>query len=244
MTMFQYAKNAYNAMKDKSPKERWDYFLEYYKWPALAILLVIAILVQGIVALANRKDTVFSGVLINCIVDTEKDPYLQEFSDHIGIDPKKEQIMFYTDVALTDGQSQNDVNAFQLLLAGIANKDTDFIVGQEKSFSKCAYHTSNMFEDLRNLLDAETLEKYQDYLYYIDGTVIEEIRDAVLTLPELPNPHDPAAMEDPIPVGIDISNCDAFQKAYYPAEDVLYLGIVTNSTRQELTLEFLDYLFS
>jgi len=243
MTMFEYAKKAYNEMKDKSPKERWDYFLEYYKWPVLAILLAIVLLVQGIVALANRKDTAFAGVLINTLASSEEVDYDEKLAEYLDLDQDEEEIIFYTDIALTGGQSGTDVDAFQTLLAGIATKDTDFIVGQEESFEKCAYHTSNMFADLRTVLDAETLEKHKDHLYYIDSTVKEEIRDAIMTMPELPDPLDPTVMEDPIPVGIDISGCKAFKDVYYSNEDVLYLGIVVNSTRQDVTLEFLDYLF-
>lgn len=244
MTMFEYAKKAYITMKEKSPKERWDYFLEYYKWPALAILLAIVLLVHGIVSIANRKDTVFSGVLINSLADSEQVDYDDKFGEFIGMDSDKEEVRFYTDIALTGGQSGTDVDAFQTLLAGIATKDTDFIVGQEDSFEKCAYHTSNMFADLRNILDAETLAQLEGRLYYIDKAVMEEIRDSVMTMPELPDPFNPEAMTEPIPVGIDISQCEAFQKVYYPSEDVSYLGVVINSTRIDTTLQFIDYLLS
>ena len=243
MTMFEYAKKAYNAMKDKSPKERWEYFLDYYKWPALAILLAIALLVNGIISIANRKDIALSGVLINSLADPEEVDYDEKLSEHLGLDLDKEEINFFTDIALTGGQSGTDVDAFQALLAGIATKDTDFIVGQETSFEKCAYHTSNMFADLRNILDGETLANLEGRIYYIDKAVLEDIRNSVMEMPELPDPLNPEAMADPMPVGIDISKCEEFQKVYYPSEDVLYLGIVVNSTRQDVTLEFLDYLF-
>ena len=53
MTIFEHIKKQHREMKDKSKKERWSYFLDYYKWHALAVLLAIAILVQGIVSIVN-----------------------------------------------------------------------------------------------------------------------------------------------------------------------------------------------
>lgn len=244
MTMFEYAKNAYKTMKDKPPQERWEYFWDYYKWIVIVVALVIFVLIQSIITLANRKDVFFSGELINCLADTDLVEYDDRLGEHLGFDPEKEEIIFHTDVSFSDGGSGTDVDSFQILLAGIATKSTDFVVGQEKSFLQCAYHTSNMFADLRDCLDAETLAKLEGKLYYVDKAVKDQIDTTTLTMPETPDPFNPEVMADPIPVGIDITNCREFQDTYYPGEDALYLGIVINSTRTDITLEFIDYLFS
>ena len=102
--------------------------------------------------------------------------------------------------------------------------------------------------DLRKFLDAETLETFADRLYYVDGAVIEklsvpagELQDTSIPIPD---PTKPEAMEDPIPVGIDVSDRTDFQTAYYFPDTVLYLGVITNTPRQELTAQFIQYLFS
>ena len=61
---------------------------------------------------------------------------------------------------------------------------------------------------------------------------------------QIPDPFKPESMEKPIPVGIDISNCKAFQSAYYFSGTTLYLGVAANAPRPELTKQFINYLFT
>ena len=61
---------------------------------------------------------------------------------------------------------------------------------------------------------------------------------------DYPDPFKPEVMKDPIPVGIDVSKCEAFQSAYYFPNTKLYLGIATTTPRQDTARQFIDYLFS
>ena len=231
-----------------SKKERWNYFLDYYKWHALAAILAIVVLVQGIVGIVTRKEVAFSGILLNCMISYEDDAFLQGFYDHAGLDSKKQEAAFYTDITLTDRNSKTDITAFQRIIAGIATKDTDFVVGQAANFRLCAYSTSRMFMDLRELLDEATLEKLSDKIYYIDGAVVEQISapvgEELNTNVKYPDPFKPETMKDPIPVGIDVSKCEEFQSTYYFPNTKLYLGIATTTPRQDAAKAFIDYLFS
>ena len=247
MTILEHIKKAHVSIKDKPKEERWQYFFDYYKWHAVALLLAIAILIQGVVSIVNRKEIVFSGILLNCMIRVDDDDFLQGFYDYAGVDTKRQQAAFYTDIILTDKNTKNDINAFQRIMAGVATKDTDFVVGQSENFRLCAYNTSRMLIDLRDFLDAETLEKFSDRLYYVDSAVIEKIAVPVGELADTniiyPNPTKPETMEDPIPVGIDVSDQKDFQSAYYFPDTTLYLGVVANTPRTELTKQFIAYLF-
>jgi hypothetical protein len=210
-------------------------------------LLAIAILIQGVVSIVNRKEVVFSGILLNCTLRIDDDAFLQGFYERTGINGDKQEAAFYTDILLTDKNTKNDINAFQRIMAGIATKDTDFIVGQTANFQLCAYNTSRIFMDLREFLDAQTLEKLADRLYYIDAAVIEKLSVPVGELVDpnikIPHPSKPETMQDPIPVGIDISDRKDFQAAYYLDNTTLYLGVVANTPRPEMTMDFINYLF-
>ena len=248
MTIFEHIKKQHANIKDRPKEERWQYFLDYYKWHALAVLLAIVLLIQGVVSIVNRKEVVFSGILLNCVISIDDEAFLQGFYDRTDINGKKQQAAFYTDIVLTDKNNKNDINAFQRIMAGIATKDTDFIVGQSDNFRLCAYNSSKIFMDLRTFLDEDTFTKLSDRLYYIDGAVVEklavpvgELQDANITYPD---PTKPETMEDPIPVGINISDCTDFQEAYYFPNTTLYLGVIANTSRPELTKQFIEYLFS
>lgn len=246
MTIREYVSKQHQQMKDKTPRERWEYFLDYYKWPALAFILVIAILIQGTISLINRKDTVFSAVIVNSVAEEEDhSAFLQKYYDFAEIDPKKEEAQFYTSIAVSGGKAETDVSAFQNILAIVANKGADFISGNLEAFTVCAYNTSNMLCDLRNYVDAETLAKLEDRIFYIDDAVARQMRDAIsnpTAVPVLPDPRDPGAMQEPIPFGIDVSDCQVFTGTYYPAETEVYLGIVSNTTHPEKVLQFIDFI--
>lgn len=247
MTIFEHIKKQHENIKSKPKEERWSYFWDYYKWHTLAVILAIAILIQGVVSIVNKKEIVFSGILLNCMLNIDDDAFLEGFYHHAGIDGKKQEAAFYTDILLTDKNTKTDVTSFQRIMAGIATKETDFIVGQKENFQLCAYNTSRMLKDLRTFLDADTLTQFADRLYYIDGAVLEKLSAPVGELQDpnikIPDPTKPEAMEDPIPVGIDVSDRKDFQSAYYFPDTTLYLGVITNTTRPELTKDFISYLF-
>jgi len=248
MKIIDYIKNAYTSIKEIPKEERLSYFLDYYKWHVVAILLAIALLIQGVVSISNRKDPVFYGILLNCMISIDDDAFVEGFYEYAGIDAATQEVAFYTDIILKDGRNKNYISSFQRIMAGIATKETDFLVGQEDSFRLCAYSTSRLLMDLRELLDADTLSKLSDRLYYIDGAVLNQLSAEAGTQVDTsiindPDPTKPEAMTDPIPVGLDISDCQAFQSAYYFPNTTLYLGVATNTPRTELTNQFIAYLF-
>lgn len=248
MTIIEYIKKEHANIKEKPKEERWAYFWDYYKWHVVAVVLVIVLLIQAVVGIVNRKEVVFSGILLNCMINIDDDDFLQGFYDRAGIDAQTQEAAFYTDVILTNKNTKNDVTAIQRIMAGMATKDTDFVVGQPENFQLCAYSTGRIFIDLRTFLDEDTLKAFSDRLYYIDGAVLDKLSvpagETVDGSIQLPDPTKPEAMEKPIPVGIDISDREAFQSSYYFPDTTLYLGIATNTPRTELVKQFIDYLFA
>lgn len=249
MTIIEHIKKAHESMKNQPKEARWQYFWDYYKWHVVAVVLVIALFIQGIVSFTNKKDVVFSGILLNCKLNIDDEAFLKDFYDYAGIDAETQEAAFYTDLMLTDQSTKSDVNAIQRIMAGIATKELDFVVGQTTSFRLCAYNTSKLFIDLRNFLDQATLEKFADRFYYIDGDFLEKLSAPVgemvdLSLENAPDPTKPELMKDPIPVGIDISDREAFQAAYYLPDTVLYLGVVANAPRPELMQQFIEFLMT
>lgn len=249
MAIIRHIKSAYAKIKAQPREQRWEYFWEYYKWPAIGIVLAIALLISGITGAVNRKETVFSGVLLNCKLGVDNEGFLQGFYDYAGIDSSTQTAAFYTDMSFFDGQAQNNATTFQRIMAGISIGDTDFIAGKADAFKQCAYNSSNILADLRTLLSEEQLTALSHRLYYIDGAVRDQINAPVGEhvepgLLKYPDPHKPETMEDPIPVGIDISDCKAFTESYYLPGTTVYWGIVPNTPHGELSLKMLHYLLT
>ena len=248
MTIHEYIKKAYKGIKDQPRKERLSYLWDYYKWHLIVLVAVIAVSAQIIAGICTRKDSVFFGFLLNCKINTQNEAYLQGFYDYAGIDGDKQEAAFYTDVILTDRNAQSDVTAFQRILAGVATKETDFIAGPAEAFQVCAYNSSRILVDLRDFFEEETLKQFSDRLYYIDKAVLEKfdappgtaMDPSLLTYPD---PTKPEIMEQPIPVGINISDLEDFKEAYYFPDTVLYFGIIANTPRSQLVNQFVAYLF-
>lgn len=248
MTIIEYIKKEHANIKQKPKEERWSYFWDYYKWHALAVVLAIVLLIQMVVGVINRKEIVFSGILLNCIINVNDDQFLQDFYSFADIDADTQEVAFYTDLILTDKNTQSDVSVFQRIMAGAATQDTDFVVGQPENFQMCAYSTARILIDLRTLLDEDTLNRLSGCLYYIDGAVLEKLSapvgESIDANISIPDPTDPEAMEDPIPIGIDISDRTDFQEAYYFPDTTLYLGVISTTTQPELVKQFIHYLFA
>lgn len=246
MTIIEYTKQEFQKLKEKSPKERWSYFWDYYKWHTLVMLLVISVLVQGVVTIVNHKDTVFQAVLLNTNLGSDGSAFSEQFHEYANISDK-EKAVFNTGIILSKEASRDNTNAFQTLVASITLKDVDTIAGPAEPFAVCAYSAGGMLADLRNHLDADTLTRLADRLYYIDGAVLEQLNGPVGTTTSAiayPDPRKPDTMKDPIPVGIDISDRESLRSTYYPSDSVLYIGIAVNTMRPETAVKFIEYLWS
>ena len=250
MKLFEKLKDSWKTIMEQPKGERFSYFWDYYKWPAIIALVLVIAMIQTGISIANRKETVFTGYILNSTATAKDTEFLQGFFDYAGLDNNTQEAAIYSDMYLHQGQSQKNAETFQRIMAGITINDADFIVGQADPFRMCAYNTSRIFVDLRLFLDVETLEKYADRLYYIDGAIVEKLSvpvgESVNTAGIIyPNPSKPENMEDPIPVAISVGDREALRSCYYHSPDtVLYLGVIVNTQRPELVKQFIDYIFS
>ena len=122
-------------------------------------------------------------------------------------------------------------------------------MGDPDSFSRYAY--SNVYMDLSEALSAETLAELSESgrIYYIDNVVATQIDELQSTNQSaeniiLPDPFKPEEMQEPVPVGVDISNCPKFTDAYYYKEGISYLGIIANTKRGDTAIKLLEFLLS
>ena len=248
MTIKEYYRQAYKEMRGKPAKEKWEYFWEYFKVPFLIGILVLALLIQGVVTIVNHKENTFAGVFITALYDADEKGFLQDYYEFTGLDTKKQEALFYTNILLKADGSKSDSDNLYGIFAKIVSHEIDFIAGQPEPFAMCAYHTSVLVGDLRDYMDEETLSRYAGRIYYIDGAFRKQLEtDLGEERPKLenyPDPTKPELMEDPIPVGIDVSDLKAINGKIYKADAKTYIGIVSNTKRADKFMEFLDFLWS
>ena len=160
--------------------------------------------------------------------------------------------------------SDYDIYSVQKIMAETAAGQIDTAVMDAWYFDYYAYNGE--FKDLREVLDADTLKKYEDRFYYIDRTKalemqnVQEEKEAAATAANedaadaetaarafedqknFVNP-DPAEMEDPVPVGIICTDAPYILKNENYPDTVCIFGIVASTKHPETCQQFLEYLF-
>ena len=248
MKFIKRIKEDWQKVKDMPTKEKWEFFWDYYKIHASCILLVIVLIAQLVSSVSKQKEIVFSGFCVNSKISIKEDPFWNGFYESANIDGNIQTAACYSDMQIVPGQTQLNNNTIQRIIAGCAVQDVDFIAGDPYAFQMCAYTSQKLFVDLREFLDEDTLKKHADRLYYIDESIIdllnapvgEQVEPNALEYPK--DPKNPSTMENPVPVGIDVSDREDLQKAYYLDDTTIYVGATRSSARPELTKQFLEYL--
>ena len=121
----------------------------------------------------------------------------------------------------------------------------DFVTGPMTSMQDLAYN--GIFMDLREFFNPEQIKQYQDYFLYVDSAVITELADAYendedassIKIADCTNPD---AMKEPVPVMINITQCEKLAKIYNAEDGLLAFGVITNAPHQTRTLNFLKFI--
>lgn len=253
------------ALSTMSPKEKLSYFWDYYKIHALVTVVVIVFAAMFIYQYVTNKDYAFYATFINAMqTDSNADlstKWAEEFQEFADIDPDEYQVYIDTAVSLSDDiSSQYAISNREKMLAMMQIGTINAIVADTKVFEE--YAQFEYFCNLEMILSPEELKKYRPYLYYTDAATFEkDDDDTYYDMTERPDPgalvidhRDPASMEQPVAVGIIVSQdsmmADAEYYAYldheeydyqgYPSEAVL--GIPISCKQPELAIRFLEYL--
>jgi hypothetical protein len=123
----------------------------------------------------------------------------------------------------------------------------DTIIAGDDIFSN--YANAGIFNDIREVLSDEEIEKYSPYFYYVDEDVVKQVQLAETEMdsslrPEIPDPGKPELMSNPIPVGIYLDSCSGFLDVYsFPDSDHVVMGILDKAPNPDMTVTFINYIF-
>lgn len=238
------------AIKNGSFQDKLKYFWCYYKWHTIVTICAVILLAVLIHDVTTQKETAFFAVMLNSVSLEEEDveSFQQSFVDYAQIDLDQQEVLFDNTISFSpDSADEMSVASAQRLLVYTAASELDVIVGGSDIFPKEA--NQGMFHDLRDVLSEEQLTKYEPYFYYIDQSYVDALEEAEnnleadITLPEIPDPTKPEEMENPIPVGIFVTDCANLKDTYYFGGEYSTVGIMVNAPHLENSLKFIDYLF-
>ena len=233
--------------KNATLKQKLFHFWEYYKIHTIVVVLIVIIISNFIYHKVTDPEVILYGLFLN-IYNTEDETSAsdlgKEFLELQDMDTTDYDVSFNDGLFLT-GDDSTDYETSQAVWVQCAAGAIDFIVSPAEYLMNYAY--DEYFTDLTTVLSEEQIEKYQPYFLYIDGAVVEEIAE---TSKDIDNPIDialpdcakPEEMQEPIPVLIDVTQCEKLMDVYGITTAPLVFGILVNAPAPDLTIDFLDYL--
>ena len=247
--------------KDMNMKDKLKYFWYYYKVHTIVAVGLIALVIMLVRQYASNKEYALYVTLINAelihLADNEWD---SEFEEYAGIDTNEYCAYIDTSIGLSNASSPYAIVGTEKLFALLEADVIDVIVSDTDTFEK--YAQEELFLNLESALPAVMLDKYRDSLYYTDASTFgSEGADTSFTLEDVEksdttviNHRDPSSMEQPVPVGICLSEgnkitdsgCYDYLKENnvtfqgYPAEAIL--GIPLDAQHFDMVLNFLEFL--
>lgn len=241
MSTLDYYKKSWESIKDRTPKEKFEYLLYYYKWYAIGVLLFLVFLVHFIYSNVTAKEAALNGIFMNAYTTPEAlTTFKEDLNLKLTIDTSEYEIALNTNLSyITDNTGEyNNYELYQSLQVWYAAGELDFLVGNFEFMTTMAYQ--GFFVDLSEVLTKEQYAFYEPYFHYIDRDILN--KDNISGKIVLPDSTNPSSMKDPVPVFIDISSCDKLSPIYDYDTDNLFFGMMPNAPHMKRAIIVLDYL--
>lgn len=253
----------WEKQKGRSLKHRLGYFMHYYLIWVLVIAGLAIFAAVLIHSQLKKKPLAYQAEMINTGAGDQEaiDGLIQELAKTADIDISAKTIEINAHRMLTPGglYTQQDIGSNTAISAEMMKGSLDAMVCDEWNFRY--YVNLASFCDLRKVLGQDQLEKYKDQLYYVDITEVKKLQkktqessDGSNALEEDPNKArkeesldsfempDPNKMDDPVPVGIVLTDSPYFKKNGIYKDTVPVFGIVNNSRHIMTSKKLLDLL--
>ncbi len=236
------------ALKNGTLKQKWQYFLDYYKWYVIGGIFILIVAIIFIRDMINNKDFIFYGFFINSAeMMTTGEQFLDDFAQQAGLDTENYAVMIDSSDSIVR-YSHDEISrvSHQKLSLSIMAKEADFVGMDAETFEE--YATTTTYYDLRDVLSPEQLEAYEPYFYYVDMADVRKVdqsraESTANVYPGKEYDHStPEGQEEPVPVAIYIQDSEKLQNAYDFNDKDYVLGIPLTTQHLDTTLQFIDYI--
>lgn len=207
-------------LKGKSPKEKLAYFWEYYKVPALIVLLVVIFGSDLIYNIVTKKAIAMEAAFVNMVTaeDFDSEQEAAGFVTWAGIDPKEYEAVFDTGIYIDyDGGDEYTAVNIQKVMAMISARALDVILADDSYLEQTA--DEGYYADLSEVLPEELLAQF-------------EAEDKVLYR-DIPEDG-----KGEIPIAVDVRDSSFFLSHEFPS----WFTVVINAEHPETAVKFLEYM--
>lgn len=240
------------ALKHGTFRQKFQYFMDYYKWRAIGIIAALCFAGSLIYHFFAYQETAFYVAVLNSAQLPPSESYAASFMEYAGLPSSKGKALFDSSFSITFNPSSPEAgdevyySSREKLNLMIAVGELDAIVSNDELFGHLA--NSGIFCDVRPYLTPKQQEAYAPYFYYVDKPLMEQIRLAERNMddffqPQIPDPFCPDLMEDPIPVGIRVEADERLAQSFYVrGKGMVVAGIVSNAPHPDIAAKYLEYL--
>ena len=246
--------------KDMSFKGKLQYFWYSYKVHTIVGIIAVFFLSSLLHDILTAKDFCFYGIMLNS-QQLSDDALKTTFSEYAELDTEKFECFIDTESTLNySTMTEFDMATAQKLIALVQTADLDAVVFDSEIFNN--YSNNEMFLDLTTVFTADELAKYKDNLYYIDYAVVQAANDdvnydndniistdedAAYTIDEIlaeaETHRHPENMEQPIPVGVFVTDSPFAVKSGAYGDFEAVFGVSATTTRIDTAKQYLEYLW-
>lgn len=238
-----FKKSSNEKWNSLSGKQKVQYVWDYYKFPIAVCLICLYIVGYTVYGHFSKKEILLYTALVNVSAGEQLTDVLSGgFLDFLGADISKTDLELYTGINLTaDPDAPNHEYAYASrvkIIASIDDEKLDVVLMNREAFDAFSQngYLYNMEELLRDT-DLQSISKWEPYL--VSGTVIlEDNADELLQDDSL----EYQAVTEEYPMGLNVSETNVFRQAGF--EEDVYLGVIKNSPRVDMTAEYIRYLFA
>ena len=248
MTIRESIRAQWESIKDKNTKEKLAYFWHYYGFRTVLILCIVSLAIFFAVEVITQKEYAYTGIFFGSQKQESADRYMAEFAHREGIDTEEYELTVQSllDIRL-DGQVTEEL--YQTIATFTALVETNMVDNIASETDLFLYYSYLGYTaDLRTQLTPEQLDALAPHLIYMDAALIAEQQNTgeapTIDYKNFPDPKDPDAMGDPVPVGIDLfAASDAFRSAYTFSSNSVAFGICSTTEKNEIAVDFIRYVF-
>ncbi len=237
------------SIKDGTPKQKFQYFLDYYIWYVIGGIIAIIFFGWLLHDILNSKDWTFYGFFINAYGEERAtEEYFNEFAEVANLDLETYAGMIDSSMSLNvNSYNEMTMSTVNRLMVSMAAGEVDFFAADTASFNH--YATTETFLDMTEILPPDLLEKCEPYLYYVDMAEVrrrDEYNSAGRYDDYIPKEYDhrsPEGLDDPAAIGLYIEECEELMSVYTFSTEEVILGIPLNTTHLDTSIKFVDYIF-
>lgn len=230
-----------DKMKNMTAKQKAGYIADYYKWPIIITIAVVAGLIAFIHSQVTKKTNVLYCEMINSNLyyDTQTTMMTDFAATEKDFDPKHEEMYLGVGMNIDYNNADNVTLSYQEKLAAEYNVgDIDITIANKAVISQ--YAQMEAYADLSSLLPADLYKELQDKGYKFYTCTLTDDNGKSYTAP----------------VGIYIKDCPVFKKGcedesgnnepVYPEADGYepIFTIAFNSSHTDYAIDFLRFLIS